>query len=263
VFYSKKIILVIVLIFIAISLVFSQDNKQDNKLKEKNQPVQSLTGETVAEGVILFYGARENLSQIRKTTIERGKLAINNSDGSIDNVNYEKRILRGESINKDRIRNDLEFVNARYAMIYNNEKIFGLYNNETFFNPKPEDVTSFQNQMYHSVEALLRYKENGSKVELLGKEKKLGVEYHILEVTDKENKKTKFFVSVKLLRVAWLEYQSGSVKYSLRFFDFRYAQNTLVSYRQTLFANDKQTQEINISTISFGQKVDETYFEGN
>ena len=36
---------------------------------------------------------------------------------------------------------------------------------------------AFQNQIWHGLEALLRYKENESKLELAGREKIMGVEF--------------------------------------------------------------------------------------
>lgn len=258
--YSRKIITILFLILINIGFIFAQDNKKNDKKNEKNPPPQVLTAEQTAEAVILFYGSRENLKQIRKTSIERGKISKNNADGSIDNINYEKRIMRGDDISKDKIRLDLDSPSSSYSLLFNDNKTYGLFNNETVFAPKPEDVKYFQNQMFHGVDTLLRYKENGSKVELEGKEKKLGVEYYKLAITDKDNRKTTFFISVRLLRVAWLEYEENSIKYALKFFDFRNAQNTLVAYRQILLANDKQIEETNISTVSFGQKIDESLF---
>jgi hypothetical protein len=255
--YSKKIIPSLLLILSVFGFVFAQDNKKGDKNKDKNLPPQALTAEQTAEAVILFYGSRENLTQIRKTSIERGKITKNSSDGNTETINYEKRTLRGDELSKDKIRLDLESPSARYSLLYNDNKVFGIFN-ETVFAPKPEDTKYFQNQMYHGIDTFLRYKENGSK---LGKEKKLGVEYYKLAITDKDNRKTTFFISVRLFRIAWFEYEENSIKYAMKFFDFRYAQNTLFAYRQTLFANDKQIEETNISTISFGQKIDESLFQ--
>jgi primosomal protein N'' len=260
VFFLTKIISVLLLIFTTIGFVIAQDDKKTDKPKDKNAAAQTFTAEQLAETVIFFYGTRENMQQIRKSTIERGKVVASNSDGGTDTTNYERRILRGDVIDKDRIRVDQELPNGRFSFVHNEKKIFGLFN-ETVFNPNPEAVKAFQHQMYHGLDALLRYKENASKLELTGKDKKYGVEYNILTVTDKDNRKTKFYVSAKLFRVAWLEYEDGANKYTLRFFDFRFAQNTLVPYRLELFGNNKKLEETTISTITFGQKVDESLFQ--
>jgi hypothetical protein len=58
-----------------------------------------------------------------------------------------------------------------------------------------------------------------------------------------------------------LEYEDGGVKYKRKFYNYNYAQGTLVPYRSVLWANDKVVEETQISTITFGQKVDEDLFK--
>jgi hypothetical protein len=57
-----------------------------------------------------------------------------------------------------------------------------------------------------------------------------------------------------------LEYTEDNTKYRRKFYDYNYAQGTLVPFRSVLWANDKQIEETNIQTISFGQKVEEVIF---
>lgn len=225
----------------------------------------NVTPEGVAESVIFLYGGfagRGNLNQIRKTTLERGKMVITNDDGTVDNANYQRWIVRGESLEKEKNRFEQEFPNTKFSLIYDGEKTFGVYNN-TIFTPREAALNSFQHQIWHGLEALLRYKENGSKVELAGKDKLMNVEFYILDVTDKQNRKTKFYVSVKTLRVMMLQYEAGGTKYKRKFYNYNYSQGTLVPYQTILWANDKQIEETNIMTITFGQKVDDVMFAGN
>lgn len=89
----------------------------------------------------------------------------------------------------------------------------------------------------------------------------MGNEYHILELTDKENRKTRYFISTKTFKVMWLEYKDGDVKYTRKFYDYRLAQGTWVPYRTVLYANDKQIEETQILTVTYGQKVEEEVFQ--
>jgi len=270
----KLLFLLIFLVSASALSVFAQpENKTPEKTKkEEKKPVkqqkfdpQNATAEQIAEYTVFVYAGlsgREGLKQIRRTTIESGKLSITNADGTNEKVNYEKRILRGENLEKERIRLDQEFPNAKYALIYNDNKIVGLFN-ESVFTPREDATKAFQNQIWHGLEALLRYKENGSTLRLSGREKFMGLDFYTLEVTDKENRKTKFFISAKTFRVMWLEYMEDAVKYTRRFYDYRYAQGTLVPYRTVLLANDKQIEETTISSSTFGQKLDEAVFQTN
>lgn len=240
--------------------------KKEEKKAEKPAPVdpKNPTAEQVAETVIVIYGnnvaGRQVLNQIRKTAIERGKTSITNADGTVEKVNYEKRVMRGDNFDKEKIRYDQESPNTKYALIYNDNKVVGIFN-ETVFTPRDDASKAFQNQLWHGIDALLRYKENGATVKLDGREKFMGVEYHILDLTDKEGRQTRYFVSTKTFRVLWLEYKDNDVKYTRRFYDYRIAQGTLVPYRSVLFANDKQVEETQILTVTYGQKVDETAFQ--
>ena len=238
-----------------------KEKKQDNK--QTADASKNATAEQVAESVVFVYGSlggRDYLKQIRKTTIERGKISVVNAEGRTEQANYQRLILRGDSLDKERIRFEQEFPSARYSMIYNNDKIFGIFN-EAVFSPNADALKAFQNQIWHGLEALLRYKENGSTVTLADREKIMGVDFHILDVTDKQNRKTRFYISQKTYRVMMLEYAEDNTKYRRKFYDYNYAQGTLVPFRSVLWSNDKQIEETTIQTISFGQRVEEDAFK--
>jgi hypothetical protein len=264
----KSFILVALLLSANLSSVSAQENSEKGKKPEKQSKSQkadagkNATAEQVAESVILIYGSRANLNQIRKTTVERGKISVINAEGKTEQANYGRFILRADNLEKERIRFDQEFPNAKYALIFNNNKIFGLYN-DAVFAPREDASKAFENQIWHGLEALLRYKENESKIELAGNEKISGIDFYRLDVTDKQNRKTRFYISTKSLRVMMLEYAEGDTKYRRKFYDYNYAQSTLVPYRSVLWANDKQVEEMQIQTVSFGQKIEEEAFQAS
>ena len=237
--------------------------EEKTKQQQKADVTKAATADQIAESTILVYGGlggRPNLQQIRRTTVEIGKTIITNPDRKTEQISYAKRVLRGESLDKERVRIDQEISGSRYSLIYNNGSVFGLFN-ETVFTPKDEAVSSFQNQIWHGLEALLRYKENGATLALNGREKYMNVEYYVLDVTDKQNRRTRFFISTKTLRVMSLEYTEDAVKYARRFYDYRYAQGTLVPYRTTLMSGDRQIEESTVSSITYGQKMEEEIFQ--
>jgi hypothetical protein len=222
----------------------------------------TVTADQVAESAVFVYGGlggRATLSQIRKTALERGKVTITGADGKKDLGTYARWTQRADTLSKEKIRLDQDFPNARYSMVFNEEKIFGIFN-DSIFTPREDASKAFENQIVHGIEALLRYKENESKVELAGKEKFFGVEYYQLDLTDKQNRKTRFHISVKTLRVMMLDYEDQGVKYRRKFYDYNYAQGTLVPYRTVLWANDKIVEETDLGTVTFGQKIDESMF---
>lgn len=250
-------------------LPVNAQNTENKKPKTNEKPqaidtTKNATAEQLAETVVLIYsglGGRENLNQIRKTTFERGRLTLISPEGKTEQANYARWIMRADTLDKERIRYDQEFPNARFALIYSGDKIFGLFN-DAVFTPREDASKAFENQIRHGLEALLRYKENGSTLALAGKEKIMGVEFNLLDVTDKQNHKTRFYVSAKTSRVMMLEYTEDGVKYVRKFYDYNYAQGTLVPYRTVLWADGKQIEETQIGTISFGMKLEENMFQG-
>ncbi|HEX6124671.1 MAG TPA: hypothetical protein VFZ23_04795 [Pyrinomonadaceae bacterium] len=223
------------------------------------------TADMVAESTIFIYGqggGRQILNQIRKTAQERGKISVANAEGKMDQATYQRWTQRAETLNKEKVRLDHEFPTARYSLVFNDEKVFGIVNAQVF-TPREDASRAFENQIVHGLEALLRYKENESKLDLIGKEKLFGVEYFILDVTDKQSRKTRFYISTKTFRVMMLDYEQEGVKYRRKFYDYNYAQGTLVPFRTTLYAGDKLIEETEVGTITFGQKLDETMFSGS
>jgi hypothetical protein len=259
-------------ILLALSLVqFSLGQKAtDSKAKDekKAKPVavatpskdgKNPTAEEVAESTIFIYGGRVILNQIRKTAIEHGKISVTTADGKTDQATYQRFTQRAETLSKDKIRFDQDFSTAKYSLVFNEEKIFGIVD-DSVFTPREDASKAFENQIVRGLETLLRYKENESKIELAGKDKLFGVEYYLLDVTDKQSRLTRFYISTKRFRVMMLDYEQDGVKYRRKFYDYNYAQGTLVPYRTTLWAGDKMIEETEVGTISFGQKIDETMF---
>lgn len=220
------------------------------------------TAEQIVESTILvfaFPGGRPVLDQIRKTTIERGTTTVTGADGKAERAAYQRYIIRGSSIDAERIRLDQEFPSVRYSLVKNADKVFMIYN-DSIYNPREDAALSFRNQNYRGLDGLLRYKENGSKIELAGKETKMGVEYHMIDVTDKDGHKTRYHISAKRFRVLMLEYDENGSKFKRKFYDYNLAQGTLVPYKSVLYRDDKIVEETEIGTITFGQKVDESLF---
>lgn len=223
------------------------------------------TAEVVAESSIYIYGlggGRAVLNQIRKTAQERGKVSVANAEGKMDQATYQRWTQRAETLSKEKIRLDQEFPTARYSLVFNDEKIFGIVDSQVF-TPREDASRAFENQIVHGIETLLRYKENESKLDLIGKEKILGVEYFVLDVTDKQSRKTRFYISAKTFRVMMLDYEQDGTKFRRKFYDYNYAQGTLVPFRTTLYAGDRLIEETEVGTITFGQKLDETLFSGS
>lgn len=247
------------------------DKKKSEKKSEKAPKPEkidpdNLTAEQLAEVVIANFGGREGLATIRKTEVERGKITRFAESAPPQDSTYEKHIIRGENQEKDRVRVDQKQIEAQYALVYDANKTFGIINNAVFV-PREEAHNNFQATIFHGLDALLRYKENGSTLKLINKDKQMGVDLYHLDVIDKQNRTTRFNISSKLYRVISLEYElalaanAAPTKFVRKFYDYRRAQGTLVPYRSVLYADSKPVEETNLSTITFGMKIEDAEFQ--
>ncbi len=234
-------------------------------LIEAQQP-KTLTAEQIAEAVILVNGGRPVLAQIRRNGLERGRITRVLDDGRSEEARYELRFVHGDKAEKDRVRLDQKTPQTEYSLIYGEGHIFGIINGSPFI-PRADASADFISQQAHSIDALLRYKENESKVSSAGTDKHLGLDVYVLDLTDNANRKTRYFISTKTFRVLWLEYEEAPpgvndpVKYTKRFYDYRVAQNTLVPYRTVLLADGKQTVETKILTVTYGVRMEDSLFQ--
>jgi len=241
-----------------------QENKQENK-RDNKQDSTKFTAEQIVESVILVYGTRPALEHIRRNGIERGKITRFNTDGNAEEANYEWRFVRGENLDKDKIRLDQKLPTMEYSLIFEGGKLWGIINGAAF-TPRQDATASFISQHHHSIDSLLRYKECGSTISLIGKDQQKGLELYVVDLLDKEKRKTRFYVSAKSLRVLWLEYEEGTpgaapIKYTRKFLDYRAVQQTLAPYRIVLLEDGRQSQETRVLTITYGVKVSDSIFK--
>jgi hypothetical protein len=246
-----------------------QDTKKENKQQEskpkKNSNETQYTAEQVVESVILVYGTRPALEHIRRNGVERGKISRVDTEGKTEESEYERRFVRGENLDKDKIRLDQKLPTMEYSLIFGEGKLWGLINGAAF-TPRQDATSNFISQHHHSIDSLLRYKECGSTITLVGKEQQKGLDLFVVDLTDKEKRKTRYFISAKSLRVLWLEYEEGipggtPVKYTRKFLDYRLVQQTLAPYRTVLLEDGRQSQETRVLTITYGLKINDSIFK--
>ncbi|MDT4896559.1 MAG: hypothetical protein QOH25_1636 [Acidobacteriota bacterium] len=226
----------------------------------------NYTAEQVVESTILVYGSRPALAYVRRNGWERGRMTSVTDDGRTEDGTYERRFIRGESIEKDKVRLDQKTSTQEYSLVYIDGKTFGLIK-ESSFTPREDAATGFLSQMWHGIDALLRYKENGSTITLVGKDKQQNIDLYVIDLEDKEKRRTRYYISQKYLRVLWLEYEAPGtdtakpVKHMRKFYDYQYIQGTLVPKRTVLFEDGKQKQETRVLSVTYGIKMDDTLFK--
>lgn len=243
------------------------ESKQPAKPEKIDKNQKTFTGEQIAESVIFVYGSRELLAKIRRNGVESGRICKPSCElAKAEEATYQRRFVRGESMDKDKIRLDQKMPTLEYSLIFGSGQFWGIINGASF-TPRQDATSTFLAQHRRSLDNLLRYKENGSTLTLIGKDKQKGLDLFILDVIDKDEQTTRYYISSKTLHVLWLDYDerpaggSAPMKYSRKFMDYRYAQGTLVPYRSVLLEDGKQMQETRILNVTYGIKLDDALFK--
>lgn len=224
----------------------------------------NYTAEQIVETTILVYGTRPGLAQVRRNGDERGRVTRMTNDGRTEEATYERRFVRGESMDKDKIRLDQKTPTIEYSLVTGDGRTWGIING-AMFTPREDASADFLAEIYHGIDSLLRYKENGATIALAGKDKQQNVDVYMIDVTDKEKRHTKYTISARTFKILSLEYErpqagANTSKFMRKFYDYRVAQGTLVPFRSVLYQDGKQVQESRVMTITYGVKLEDTLF---
>ncbi|MEW6129704.1 MAG: hypothetical protein AB1757_21880 [Acidobacteriota bacterium] len=246
--------------------------------KEKEAAPQITPAEAVAEFVIIAYGTRPALKAARANIQEEGTIRLATDQGDITGTYLLRQTMREKSTD-DLLRVDLDLTtpdsaqrqgaasSVKYVIAYNGASVWSAQNAQ-YINPRPEAEAAFKAQLTHEFAALLRYKEDGSTLELKKPETVVGVECNVLEMTSKDGSKTTYWISAKTYRVVHAEYTVAltegqpPVKYRISYFytPFRVVQNTLVPSRRVMYQDGKFVQEITINQLNYSVKLDPEIF---
>lgn len=255
------------------------DQKELEKTRKKSEAIKLSPVEAIVEVTILAYGGRANIEAARKSMHEVGTIRLATDQGDI-NGTYNLRANRREKSWMDLLRVDLDLTTpntaqqqgaapvVKYTVAYNGATVWSAQNNQ-YVTPRPDAEAAFRAQLIHDYTTLLRYKEDGSKVELTGSEVVVGIDTHVVELTLPSGEKTRYWISKEFYRVLHLEYEmkigegQELTKYRISYFyiPFRVVQNTLVPMRRVMYQNGKFVQEVKLTNVTFSAKIEPEVFQ--
>lgn len=255
------------------------DKDKRNQEKAKGAEAKLSTVETIVELTIIAYGGRKQLETVRASIQEEGTIRLATDQGDLAG-DITLRSIRKEKTWQDLLRVDLNLVppgaearpgaagNVKYTIGYNGASVWSAQNNQ-YVSPRPEAEAAFRAQLTHEYMALLRYKEDGSKIELVGPETVVGVDTNVIDLTNPNGEKTRYWISAKTYRVLHAEYElklpesQTATRYRISYYytPFRVVQNTLVPVRRVMMQDGKFVQEINLNSIIYSAKLDPEVFQ--
>jgi len=250
----------------------------EKKAAGKTTQLQLSPAETIVETTIFAYGGRKQLDTVRASIEEDGNIRLATDQGDLSG-SYVLRSMRKEKTWLDLLRVDIELKPAetssasapsaiKYIIAYNGASVWSAQNGQ-YVNPRAEAETAFRAQMTHEYMALLRYKEDGSKLEMIGPETVVGVDTNVIGMTNPNGEKTRYWISTKTYRIVYAEYElqlgekKAPTKYRLAYFytPFRVVQGTLVPVRRVMTQDGKFVQEITLGNINYTAKLDPEVFQ--
>ncbi|HEU4391884.1 MAG TPA: hypothetical protein VFV34_29125 [Blastocatellia bacterium] len=251
----------------------AKDQPKENKQSSALSPV-----EAIVETAILVHGGRAALKTARSGVREEGTIRLATDDGEISG-SYLLRQMRKEKSWEDLLRTDLELntpenmrpasapASLKYVVAYNGASVWAARNGQ-YITAQPQTELAFKAQLTHGYDTLLRYKEDGSKLELVGSETVTGVETNVIDLTTPNGEKTRYWLSKKFFRVLHLEYEltlpkaDKPTKFHVSFFPpLKVVQNTLVPARRVTLQDGKFAQEIAVSSITLSAKLNPEIFQ--
>jgi hypothetical protein len=217
----------------------------------------------VERSIILNYGSRAGLYGIQRNGTLRALIKFFTPEGVREGKSVTK-FIRKPKLAEDLLMIDLELPGTRYIIGFDGQDTWTIQDGEIQKAPA-EAAEAFRSAHEHGYEALLRYKENGSKLEYVGTNKlSTLLEMDIIDMISPSGARTRYEVSRRTGRVIYANYEDSKptpVKYRLYFKDFKLIQNTWVPYETHVFQDGKLIEERRLIESVFNIQLDETAFK--
>lgn len=219
--------------------------------------------EDVVERSILFYGSRTALYGIQRNGTLRSLIKFYTSDGAREGKSVTKFIRKGK-LSEDLSMIEIELLGSRYTIGYDGQETWAIQDGEVQ-KPSAEVIEQFRTANEHSYEALLRYKENGAKLEFAGTNKLGTLEMYLIDMISASGAKTRYEISSRTGRIIYSNYEEDTknppVKYRLYYKNFKPIQNTLVPYEVQVFQDGKLIEERTLIEAAFNVQLEDKDFK--
>jgi len=216
----------------------------------------------VERSIMLNYGSRAGLYGVQRNGTLRALIKFFTPEGTREGKSVTK-FIRKPKLAEDLLMIDLELPGTRYIIGFDGQETWTIQDGEVQ-KPTAEAAEAFRSAHEHSYEALLRYKENGSKLEYVGMNKLGTLEMDIIDMTSPSGARTRYEISRRTGRIIYANYEdskSTPVKYRLYFKDFKLIQNTWVPTGIQVFQDGKLIEERNLVESVFNIQLDEKAFK--
>lgn len=227
------------------------------------------TAQDIVERALLSYGGRPALYVIQRNGVYRANLRLINSTNSGSGIQEAKsvtRFIRKPKLSDDMVTIELELPDLKYSITTDGKEVWSTQNGLPH-TPSEQEVKGFRSAHEHHYEALLRYKENESKIEYTGSNKIGTLDLDQISLTSPQGIKTVYEISRRTGRIIYINYEeklaenAPPVKYRLYFKDFRVIQNSIIPYEIQVFQDGKLIEERKVVEAAFNVQMEEKIFK--
>lgn len=224
-----------------------------------------LTAEQVVERALSAYGGRPAIYVIQKNGILRANIKLITANGVLDGRMVSK-FIRKPKLGEDLLTIELDLPEMKYSITTDGQEVWSTENGQPH-KPSEQEIRGFRGSHEHHYEALLRYKENESKLEYTGSNKIGTLDLDQIRLTSKDGVVTLYEISRRTGRIIYVNYEEkqekgdSTVKYRLYFKDFRFIQSTMIPYEIQVFQNGKLIEERKIVEAAFNVQMEEKIFK--
>jgi hypothetical protein len=223
--------------------------------------------EEIVERAILAHGSRAAIYVIQRTGRVGSLVKFHTPEGTSEGKSVLK-FLRKQKLKEDLMMIDLDMPDTKYMIGFDGTETWSIHNGQAQ-KPSPEEIKALHSSYEHSYEAILRYRENNSKLEYVGSKNLGTLTIDIIDLISPEGVRTRYEISQKrpFYHILYLEYEDRSdpdaepVKYRLNFRNFQTVQNTRIPYETLVFRDGKLVEERKVVEAVFNVKLDESSFK--
>jgi hypothetical protein len=220
--------------------------------------------EDIVERSIIAYGTRAAIYSVQRNGMLKALVTFNTPDGTREGRSTTK-FIRKQRMSEDLRMIELDLPQTKYIIGYDGKEMWSVQDGQVT-KPSEQEIRAFRAGHEQSYDAILRYRENNSKLEYVGKNRLGTLDLHIIDLISPEGLRTRYEISGLSYKILYINYEVKSdtnaepVKYRINFRNFTNVQNTLVPYETLVFQNGQRIETRRIVEAVFNIQLDEKSF---
>jgi len=248
--------MIMVVLLLALSLLVAGTNQASAQKNPKP--------EDVVEKAILAYGSRAAIYSVQRNGLLKALVKFNTPEGTREGKSTTK-FIRKQKMAEDLRMIELDLPQTKYLIGFDGKDMWSIHDGQVQ-KPSEQEIRAFRAGHEQSYDAILRYRENNSKLEYVGSNRLGTLDLDIIDLISPEGVRTRYEISRRSFHILYISYETKPdpnaepVKYRINFRNFTPVQNTLVPYETLVFQDGRLVEQRKIVEAVFNIQLDEKSF---